>query len=113
MRVPACQYRLPEEERVAGGEGGMLHPGQCWLGCEDSGRKELSPPGKPAALLGARHLHPLGSSHGGSPFFLVIPGVFPKAPLVSHLFWRALGATREDCRKEGGVAGYRRKRREK
>ena len=80
MRVPACQCRLPEQERAAEERCCTLHR----AGLKDSGREERSPPGM-QRCWGSRRAHPLGSAPR-SPVLPVIPGVFPKATLASLLF---------------------------
>lgn len=80
MRVPACQCRLPEQERAAEERCCTLHR----AGLKDSGREERSPPGM-QRCWGSRRPHPLGSAPR-SPLLPVIPGVFPKATLASLLF---------------------------
>lgn len=75
------------------------------LGCEDSRREELSPSRKQTALLESQTPPPTGFLTGRSPFLLVLPGVSPRAPLVSPLSWWTLGATRGGLQR-GGRCGW-------
>lgn len=98
VSVPACQCRLPGEERAATER--CCTPHRAGL---QGFRARRAKSTRMQRCWGSRRPHPLGSAP--RPSLLVTPGVFPKAALVSLLFAGKLWVLLHTLRRAGLVAG--------